>query len=98
MSEIPWVQVAGLLFSIAVVIGGVWWRLQNQITTNKGMADADLFKFKIHIAEHYVTKAGMTEQTDRLMRAIEGLGEKIDRTNERIDQAFLPVKPTRPSR
>jgi hypothetical protein len=49
----------------------------------------------LHVAESFVTKQGLNEQTDRLMRAIEGLGVKIDRTNERMDQAFMPnPKPT----
>jgi len=91
MSEaVTWFQIAVALVSIAGAVGGVWWRLQNQVSTNRALADQRLYEFKIHIAETYVTKAGMTEQTDRLMRAIEGLGEKIDRTNERIDQAFMP--------
>lgn len=91
----PWFQIVGVLVSIAVVVGGVWWRLQNQITTNLAAQDRQLYEFKIHIAEMYVTKTGLTEQTDRLMRAIEGLGVKIDRTNERMDQAFMPTpKPT----
>ena len=91
----PWFQVLGVLVSIAVVIGGVWWKLQNQITQNQSIADQRLYEFKIQIAEQYVTKTGLTEQTDRLMREIEGLGIKIDRTNERMDQAFMPnPKPT----
>ena len=92
MSEIaPWVQVGGVLFAIASAILLVWWRLQNQITTNQSHAKDDLAAYKLHVAESFVTKQGLNEQTDRLMRAIEGLGVKIDRTNERMDQAFMPA-------
>lgn len=91
----PWFQIVGVLVSIAVVVGGVWWRLQNQITTNLAYAEKELAAYKLHVAETFVTKQGLNEQTDRLMRAIEGLGVKIDRTNERMDQAFMPApKPT----
>ena len=91
----PWFQIVGVLVSIAVVVGGVWWRLQNQITTNLAYAEKELAAYKLHVAESFVTKQGLNEQTDRLMRAIEGLGVKIDRTNERMDQAFMPTtKPT----
>ncbi|OIN06157.1 hypothetical protein BFS86_19835 [Shewanella algae] len=97
MGPITWDQIATLVLVIGA-LGGLWWRLQSQISTNQASADKKLYEFKIHIAEMYITKAGMTEQTDRMMKAIEGLGAKIDRTNERIDQAFVPAKPTRPSR
>jgi septal ring factor EnvC (AmiA/AmiB activator) len=34
--------------------------------------------FRTHVAEVYVTKAGMQEQTGQMLRAIEGLGNRID--------------------
>lgn len=91
----PWFQIGGVLFAIASSILLVWWRLQSQVTTNLALAERELAAYKLHVAETFVTKQGLNEQTDRLMRAIEGLGVKIDRTNERMDQAFMPApKPT----
>src|SRR5262249_15620894 len=39
-------------------------------------------------AETYVTKAGMQEQTTQIMKAIEGVGNRIDKLHERLDRAF----------
>ncbi|CAN7492661.1 hypothetical protein LJR231_003445 [Phyllobacterium sp. LjRoot231] len=79
---VTWLQIVIALISIAGALGGVWWRLQSQV-----------YELKIHVSENFITKAGMTEQTDRVMNAIERLDTKIDRTNERLDQAFSQARP-----
>lgn len=48
-------------------------------------AAADLAAHKLHVAEAYATKAGLSEQTTQIMKAFASLGAKIDRTNERLD-------------
>ncbi|TZG31880.1 hypothetical protein [Agrobacterium sp. B1(2019)] len=52
------------------------------------LAREELAQHKTHVAETYATKAGMQEQTAQLLRAIEGIGNRIESMNERLDRAF----------
>lgn len=52
------------------------------------LAREELAQHKTHVAETYATKAGMQEQTTQLLRAIEGIGNRIESMNERLDRAF----------
>jgi hypothetical protein len=52
------------------------------------LAREELAQHKTHVAETYATKAGMHEQTTQLLRAIEGVGNRIESINERLDRAF----------
>jgi len=56
-----------------------------------------LSEYKTHVAEHYVTKQGMSEQTDRLMKAVNDVASRIDAIGSRIDH-FYANPPTRPTR
>ena len=48
-------------------------------------ANADLAAHKLHVAEAYATKAGLSEQNAQIMKTIDTVGVKIDRTNERLN-------------
>lgn len=92
----------GLLITILGFVAGVWWRVEGKITGAKDeslrradaaqqRADAvsvDLAAHRLHSAEVFATKQGMQEQTAQLLRAIEGVGNRIDGMNERLDRAF----------
>ncbi|WP_189635729.1 DUF2513 domain-containing protein [Rhizobium grahamii] len=81
---------------------GIWWKIDgrvskggeaaaSRIATAEAKADkaaSDLAAHKLHAAETFVTKAGMQEQTAQIMRAIEGVGNRIDSVHERLDRAF----------
>ncbi|MGC0054510.1 hypothetical protein ACNSPG_15855 [Brucella pituitosa] len=82
--------VVGFIVMLFGAIGGFWYRLNGSIDKNR----ADLAAHKLHVAETYVTKAGMSEQTAQIMKAIDGVGSKIDRTNDRLD-TFMQPKTTR---
>lgn len=56
-----------------------------------GMARDELASHKLHVAETYVTKAGLTEQTAQLMKAIDGVSGKLDHLNGRIDGLMKPA-------
>jgi hypothetical protein len=80
----PMVPVIGLILTI-------WWRVEGKIDAARdkaGKAEADLAAHKLHAAETFATKAGMQEQTAQLLRAIEGVGNRIDGLHERLDRAF----------
>lgn len=78
-----------LLFGYAF---GVWKYVDGKI----GQVRDDLAAQKLHAAETFATKAGMQEQTNALLRAIESLGSRIDGIAERIDNIILQ-RPTRRS-
>ena len=89
MSDIaPWFQIAGVLLAIVTAIILVWWRLQNQITTNQAAHDKALAAYKLHVAETFVSKAGHRETMDQVMDAISAVKLAIDGTNLRIDRMW----------
>ncbi|MBB6299890.1 hypothetical protein [Rhizobium leucaenae] len=87
----PMVPVIGLILTI-------WWRVEGKIDAARDKAEkaeADLAAHKLHAAETFATKAGMQEQTAQLLRAIEGVGNRIDGLHERLDRAFERTRTTR---
>lgn len=76
------------LLTVSGAIGGMYWKWGGAI----GKVRDDLADHKLHVAETYATKQGMQEQTTQIMRAIEGVGSRLDSRldtmNERLDRAF----------
>jgi hypothetical protein len=87
-------QMVYLVIAIGTAVGGIYWRFSTVLADVRG----ELAAHKLHTAETYVTKAGMSEQTAAIMKAIDSVGEKIDRTNERLDRVFEHQQPARPRR
>jgi len=83
-------KLLGFLIAFAGAVGGIYWRFSSAISDVR----AEVAAHKLHAAETFATKAGMQEQTAQLLRAIEGIGNRIDSISERIDRAFE----TRPAR
>lgn len=87
---ITWEQII-FFVGLLGIVSGVWWRIEGKAkeAAVKGeKALEDLAAYKTHVAETYVTKAGMQEQTAQIMRAIEGVGSRIDAISERLDRVF----------
>lgn len=76
----------GFMIMVFGAIGRFWFQLNNGLEKGR----ADLSAHKLHVAETYVTKAGMSEQTAQIMKAIDNVGTKIDRTNDRLDGLMQP--------
>jgi hypothetical protein len=55
------------------------------------VARDELSAHRLEVAQNYVTKAGLTEQTAQLMKAIDGVSGKIDHLNGRIDGLMKPA-------
>jgi len=83
---ITWEVVSAVLVLLGAV-SGVWWRVAGMIRRNTD----DLAAHRLHIAEVYVTKAGMTEQTAQIMAAINGVSGKLDHLTGRIDALYKPA-------
>lgn len=81
-------ELVGFVLAVMGAVSGIWWRIEGKIKGVEDKADkatADLAAHKLHVAEAYATKAGLSEQTAQIMKAIDTVGVKIDRTNERLD-------------
>ncbi|PWE56383.1 hypothetical protein DEM27_08260 [Metarhizobium album] len=81
-------ELVGFVLAIMGAVSGIWWRIEGKVKGAEDKADkasADLAAHKLHVAEAYATKAGLSEQTSQIMKAIDTVGVKIDRTNERLD-------------
>lgn len=74
----------GFFVGVFGAIFGVWKYVDGKI----GAVRDELAAHRLHVAESYVTKAGMQEQTAQIMRAIEGVGNRIDAFGERLDRVF----------
>lgn len=91
-----WAQLVGGIGFFVMLFGaifGVWKYLDGKLTTARketAAVERDLAAHRIHTAEIYVTKAGLSEQTSQIMKALDSVGAKIDRTNERLDNLMQP--------
>ena len=92
------ISAAGLIFAVF----GWFYKLIGDAKRDAGLrAEAssalagsvrdELSAHKLHVAETYVTKAGMQEQTMQVMKAIDGVAGKIDHLNGRIDSLMKPI-------
>jgi hypothetical protein len=79
--NITWEVVAAVM-TLMTFVAGIWWRVEGMIRKNTD----DLATHKLHVAESYITKAGMRDITDQIMEAIGGLGAQITGMNGRIDR------------
>jgi hypothetical protein len=80
-----------LVLAVAGAVGATYWRFSSVITDVR----SELAAHKLHSAEVFATKQGMQEQTAQLLRAIEGVGSRIDGLHERLDRAFESKPRTR---
>lgn len=96
--------VGGVGFFILVsgTLWGIWWRIEGRVDKAKSevatvasaaaaqaaLARQELADHKLHAAETFATKQGMQEQTTQIMRAIEGVGNRIDGVHERLDRMY----------
>lgn len=106
--NITWEIIAMFLALGGAVAGGFWriWALIDSakkdalLRAEAGIALASLARdelsaHKLHVAETYTTKQSLAEQTQQIMRAIESLGDKIDRMDGRIDGVMMAKPSTR---
>ncbi len=102
--------VVGFFVMLFGALSGIWWRIEGRVEKAKVEASTiaatanalasltrqELAEHKLHTAETYVTKQGLSEQTQSLLRAIESLGTRIDSIGERIDNIIVSRSIRRP--
>lgn len=59
---------------------------------------AQLADHKLHVAENYITKAGMREMRDEIMTGVRELKGSVSTIHDRIDQIILAERQTNPPR
>lgn len=103
-----------VLFFLAVLgtVAGMWWRVEGAIKAAKAesmtraeaagalatLAQVQLAEHKLHVAENYITKSGLREQTEQIMGGMATIKSSVDQLNQRMDRVIEnrhvpPVKP-----
>lgn len=104
--------VVGFFVMLSGTLWGIWWRIEGKVKEGRDAAIAtasaaqalaalareELASHKLHAAETFATKAGMQEQTAQIMRAIEGVGNRLDGVHERLDRLYENPPTRRPTR
>lgn len=79
----------GVALAVFAALSGVFWKMYDLIQKagDKGeQAQRDLAAHKLHVAESYITKAGMRETTEQIMEAISGVKAAVDGLTLRVDR------------
>lgn len=92
-----------ILFLLAIIgaVAGFWWRVEGKV---KGADDKatraleDLADHRLHVAETYITKAGMREVKEEIMGAIHDVKSSVDHLGGRIDGIYAHNPTQRPAR
>ncbi len=96
------VTVGGFLLALFGAGFGLWRYFEGKVERAKSDAalavgsvkvslaetQRELSAHKLHVAETFVTKAGMSEQTAQIMAAINGISGKLDHLGGRIDSLY----------
>lgn len=95
-------EMVGFLVMIVGVISGAWWRIEavvraargdamsaaNLAATKVDIVSDSLAELRLHVAETYVSKSGLREQTEQIMGAIKDVAGSLAHLNERIDRVI----------
>jgi hypothetical protein len=104
------VTVGGFLIALIGMGFGFWKYFEGKIERTRSDANLavgavkmkvdenakELATYQRHVAESYVTKAGMQEQTMQILKAIDGMSGKLDHLNGRIDGLMKPASTRTP--
>jgi hypothetical protein len=78
----------GFLIVVVTFVGGIYWRWSSMV----GGVDKDLQAYKLHVSEHYATKQGVTEQMVALTKAVNDVGDRLDKRldgmTDRLDRVI----------
>jgi hypothetical protein len=93
-------QIMGAIAFFVLVSGalwGIWWRIEGKVKGAEDKADKALTQIadhRLHVAETYITKAGMREVKEEIMDAIQGVKGAVDHLGGRIDSMYSgPPRP-----
>ena len=95
-------SVVGFGVMVLGALWGIWWKIDGAIQRAKqdamqaaqlASAKADILnsalaEHRLHVAEVYVSKAGLREQTEQIMGAIKGVSDTLAHVTERLDRVI----------
>lgn len=93
-------ELVGFVLLMCSAAAAAWFRVEASMRALKAdmtiaigaamsraeLTAAQLHEHKLHVAETYVSKAGLREQTDRIMGAIEAIGGQVKHVSDRLDR------------
>lgn len=103
-------ESVGFIIVVIIFLSGLWWRVESAISAAKSEAlkkaehaatvalfvQTQLAEHKLHVAETYITKAGLKETTEQIMGAVAAVKASVDNMNLRMDRVIehqsQPVK------
>jgi len=68
---------------------GIWWKIDGKLTAQRLETEKvanELAQHRLHVAEAYVSKAGLRETTEQIMEAISGVKAAVDNMTLRVDR------------
>lgn len=78
------IALAGLLLTIAAMLLGVWWKIEQRIRgveddANEGLrsAEKDLADYKLHVTQEYASWNSVQQIESRLAQRIDAVSNKI---------------------
>lgn len=103
MTEGQVITLLGSLFGLLVAALTIWKFIDNRIGAAvkdaldraaaagalATLTQTMLAEHKLHVAENYITKAGMREMRDEIMTGVRELKGSVSGLHERIDQIIL---------
>ena len=82
-----WAVIAAFL-ALSAAGWGIWWRIAGQIKE----VEKELNDHKLHVAETFATKAGLTESMVSVTKAVTDMSERIDKRldtmTDRLDRVI----------
>lgn len=101
--------IASLVGLVAGVLA-IWFRIEGRIKSGENAAAtrieasgahaqlvaSQLAEYKTHVAETYVSKAGLREVRDEIMTGVRDLKGSVSSIHSRIDQVMLGTAERRP--
>ncbi|MBX4965453.1 hypothetical protein [Rhizobium binae] len=81
--------VVGFGMAVFGTLFGIWKYLDGKLVAQRHDTErvaSDLAAHKLHVAEAYVSKAGLRETTDQIMEAISGVKAAVDNMTLRVDR------------
>lgn len=110
-------ELVGFIILVMGVVSAAWFRVESSLSavkremsvsisiaqTRAELVAVQLSEYKLHVAETYVSKSGLREQTEQIMGAIKDVAGSLAHLNERIDRVIedrpaavprrIPTKP-----
>lgn len=81
--------VVGFGLAVFHTLFGIWKYLDGKVVAQRHDTErvvSGLAAHKLHVAEAYVSKAGLRETTEQIMEAISGVTAAVDNMTLRIDR------------